>query len=87
MSARLKIMFGFACFALLLPLIAMQFTHEVHWDFFDFGIAALLLSSSIALIELSFLKIKNRKIKIAICTGVVFLLLLLWAELAVGLFS
>lgn len=37
------VVWGGATFALLLPLIAMQFTSEVDWDFMDFAVFGVML--------------------------------------------
>lgn len=72
---------------LLIPLIAMQFTSEVEWSFFDFVIAGALLLLTAALLDLVFKRVKQKKKRIAIGVVVVVMLLLIWAELAVGLFG
>ena len=38
---------------LIAPLIAMQFTGEVHWTLFDFAVATILLSATALAIELA----------------------------------
>jgi hypothetical protein len=70
---------------LLLPLIAMQFTDEVNWTLFDFVAAGVLLLGTGFLCELAITKIKNFKYRIAACAVIMALLLLIWAELAVGI--
>ena len=72
---------------LLIPLIAMQFTSEVEWSFFDFVIAGALLLLTAALLDLVFKRVKQKKKRIAIGVVVVVMLLVIWAELAVGLFG
>jgi hypothetical protein len=72
---------------LLIPLIAMQFTSEVNWTFFDFVAAAVLLLSSGLLCEFVLRKIKKIEYRIAICAVILIGLLLVWAELAVGIFG
>ncbi len=72
---------------LLIPFIAMQFTREVHWSLFDFVVAAVLLSGTGSLIELVMRKVKKTGHRIAICLGIVTALVLIWAELAVGIFG
>lgn len=72
---------------LLIPFVAMQFTDEVNWTLFDFVIAGVLLLSTGLLCELALRKIKNPGLKIAICVAILTVLLLIWAELAVGIFG
>ena len=72
---------------LLIPLIAMQFTDEVSWTVFDFVVAAILLLSTGLLCELVIRKINPIKYRIATCLALLAALLLIWAELAVGIFG
>ena len=74
-------------FLLLIPLIAMQFTNEVNWTLFDFIVAGVLLLGTGLIIDLVIRKTKNTKYRIAISVAVLIILLLLWAELAVGIFG
>ncbi len=72
---------------LLIPLIAMQFTNEVNWTLPDFIIAGALLLGTGLICELVFRKIKIIKYRIAICAALLVVLMLIWAELAVGIFG
>lgn len=72
---------------LLIPLIAMQFTKEVNWSIMDFVVAGLLLLGTSLAIELIRRKIKNSKLRIWIVAIIIILLLLIWVELAVGIFD
>lgn len=72
---------------LLIPLVAMQFTTEVNWDFTDFTVMAILLSGTAILCELILRLVKNKKYRILLCLILIFLFLLIWAELAVGVFN
>jgi len=72
---------------LLIPLLSMQFTNEVNWTLSDFIAAAVLLSGAGLLCEFTLRKIKNPKYRIVICLAILAILLLIWAELAVGLFN
>ena len=72
---------------LLIPLVAMQFTNEVSWTFFDFILAAVLLLGTGLTIELAIRTIKNKNYQIALIVAILFLLFLVWAELAVGIFG
>ncbi|WGD35154.1 hypothetical protein [Olleya sp. YS] len=72
---------------LSIPLIAMQFTNTVNWSVFDFLVAGVLLVS-LGLIATYLAKtIKNPNIKIVIIIVLIVLFLLIWAELAVGIFN
>jgi peptidoglycan/LPS O-acetylase OafA/YrhL len=72
---------------LLIPLIAMQFTDEVNWTVLDFVVAAILLLGTGLMCELVIRKINKIKYRIAICLVLLAALLLIWAELAVGIFG
>ena len=83
---RLLIISFISVMLLLIPLTAMQFTNEVNWTLFDFIIAGALLLSTGLLCEFAIRKIKNPKYRIAAFTAILAVLLLIWAELAVGIF-
>lgn len=72
---------------LLVPYIAMQFTGEVKWTMFDFIVAGILLFGTGLLCELVIRKVKSTKLRIAICVVIFAALLLIWLELAVGIFG
>jgi hypothetical protein len=72
---------------LLLPLIAMQFTGEVKWSFFDFVAAGVLLYGTGLLCEVVLRKVKKMEHRVIICGVILLALLLIWAELAVGIFG
>ena len=72
---------------LLIPLIAMQFTHEVNWTALDFVIAGALLLVTGLIFDLVMRKVKNTKYRIAILIIVLLVFFLIWAELAVGIFG
>ncbi|MBL7885194.1 MAG: hypothetical protein JNJ52_00470 [Flavobacterium sp.] len=72
---------------LLIPLVAMQFTNEVNWSVFDFIAAGILLLGTGLAIEIVLQKVKSRKNRILISGIIIILLLLLWGELAVGIFG
>ena len=72
---------------LLIPLIAMRFTDEVVWAFFDFLVAGILLLGTGLAINLVLTKVSNTKNRILICGIILTALFLIWAELAVGVFG
>ena len=72
---------------LLLPLIGMQVSDEVNWSSFDFMVGGALLlgiGSLVAFITTTVKKAKVRWIMIAVA---LLMFLLVWAELAVGVFG
>jgi hypothetical protein len=86
-NKRLIIILSTVVIVLLIPLVAMQFTNEADWKIPDFIIMGVLLLSTGLLIELVLRKVKNVKYRIVICGAILFTLLLIWAELAVGIFG
>jgi hypothetical protein len=72
---------------MLVPLLAMQFTTEVKWTLADFLIGGVLLIATGLLIELSLRKIKRLNYRILVVLAILIILLLTWAELAVGIFG
>ena len=72
---------------LLIPLIAMQFTDEVNWTLFDFIVAGVLLLGTGLMCELVMRKVNKIRLRIAICAALLTMLLLIWAQLAVGIFG
>ena len=74
-------------FLLLIPLIGMTFTDEINWSQFDFiimGSLLIFLSIGINFVSNRTKNIKNRILYIVI---LVLIFMLLWAELAVGVFG
>lgn len=76
-----------AAVLLLIPFMAMQFTKEVNWSGSDFLIMGILLTGTGLVCEYLFRKITNKKLKLALIIGVIILFLLIWLELAVGIFN
>lgn len=84
---RTTIILSIASLLLLLPLVAMQFTEEVDWNAFDFVIAAILLYGTGIAIDFALEKLKGKTSKILIPVLLFLILLLVWAELGVGIFG
>jgi hypothetical protein len=70
---------------LLIPLVAMQLTNAVRWTGFDFAVAAALLIGTGLLFELALRKLHTKPARIKAGAVLALALLLVWAELAVGL--
>lgn len=71
---------------LLVPLIAMQLTEEVNWTLSDFISAGVLLLVTSLLLDLVIRKVMKTPVRIVFIMIVLSILLLIWAELAVGIF-
>jgi len=72
---------------LLIPLIAMQFTDEVNWTLSDFVVAGVLLLGTGLVCELVMRKVNKIRYRIAIIVAILAALLIIWLELAVGIFG
>lgn len=75
-----------ACSLLLIPLIAMQFSQEIRWSPADFAVMGLLIfgTSSIFIISARLLPRRYWAAAAITCSAT---FLLIWAELAVGVFT
>lgn len=71
---------------LLVPLIAMLFVDEMKWNLFDFLVLGILVFSTGLIYELVATRV-NSKYKVAVGILLVTAMLLVFAELAVGLFG
>lgn len=72
---------------LLIPFLAMQFTDEVNWTTADFIVAGGLLVGTGLISEIIMRKIKNIKYKMGLIVAILFVVILIWIELAVGIFG
>ena len=72
---------------LLIPFIAMQFTNEVVWDETDFIVMGMLLLAVGLGTEIVLRKVKTNKKRLLWIGVVLFLFILIWGELAVGIFG
>ncbi len=86
-NKRLLVILAIIVTLLLIPLIAMQFTNEVNWELNDFVVMGILLLGTGLLIELVLRKVTLAKNRFIICGLLLLLLLVVWAELAVGIFG
>ena len=84
---RLRLILITTVCILSIPFVAMQFTQEVNWSTMDFAIAGILLVGTGLLLEVAFRMTAQKTIRILISIAIVLLLLLVWAELAVGIFG
>ena len=72
---------------LLIPLIGMCISEEINWSLFDFIIMGVLILSVSIGINFTLSKTKNLKNRIIYIGILGLLFLLIWAELAVGIFG
>jgi hypothetical protein len=73
-------------FVLLVPLVGVIF-FELDWSGFDFLVMTLLILSLSILINLILYYTDSSKLKLLLIFIVAILFLLIWAELAVGIFG
>lgn len=86
-TSRILIILLIAGAILLIPFTAMQISSEVNWSGFDFLIMGLLLFGTGLLIDLALRKIPDTKNRIIVSGIILAVFLLIWAELAVGIFG
>lgn len=86
-NQRSVILFSIPFVLLSIPLIAMQFTKEVNWTMSDFVIMGILLFATVFTIDFVLKKVKTFKSRLILVLGIVALLILIWAEMAVGIFG
>ncbi len=72
---------------LSIPLLAMQFTNQVNWTLADFVVAGGLLLIFGFIIEFILQKVKKSNHRIGIVLALLTVLILIWMELAVGIFG
>lgn len=79
-------LWGVALLLLVLPWVAMQFGDEVNWDLADFVLFGGMLLMACGSFELATRLISNRRYLWMVGLAIVLAFLLVWAELAVGVF-
>ena len=78
---------GITLLLMLIPLMANWLNNEFHWKFGDFILMGAMIYG-LGLISLILMNVAKNKILRWIVTGLFFLLfLLIWVELAVGIFD
>lgn len=76
-----------AGFLLLIPYAAMKLGLGFDWTAIDFIAAGVLLFGAAIAIEVVLRLVRSFWSRVALCAGVLAALMLLWAELAVGIFG
>jgi hypothetical protein len=72
---------------LMIPLVSMQFTPEVNWSPMDFLVMGALLLGTVISLEVIFRNVSKPDVRIALVALILVIFLLIWAELAVGIFG
>ena len=86
-SQRSTLLYSIPFVILSIPLMAMQFTEEVNWTISDFLVMGILLFTTVFTIDFVLKKFKTLKSRLILIVGIVVLLALVLAELAVGIFG
>ena len=86
-NQRYIIVLSIVAFLLFIPFLAMQMTTEVNWSLFDFMVMGALLLGTGLMCEFVLRKVSTVKYRILLCLSILTLFLLIWAELAVGVFG
>ena len=76
----------FPLLVLLIPLVGVIF-FDLDWSGFDFLVMVLLILSFSILINLTLYYLKSSKFKFLLVFILLIIFLLIWAELAVGIFE
>lgn len=84
---RIKIILGIVALLLLIPLVAMQLSDEVNWTINDFIVMALLLTGFGILADLVLRKVRKFSLRLIAFIAIFAVFVLVWAELAVGIFG
>jgi peptidoglycan/LPS O-acetylase OafA/YrhL len=81
-----RIVLSVACLLFAIPLIAMQWTHEVEWSVGDFVVWGVLLAGASAAILWAMSRLpRSRRLLAGALVLAIFVYV--WAELAVGVFT
>ena len=86
-NKRLYTILTLVVILLLIPFIAMQFTDAVNWSVFDFIVMGILLLSTGLMCDFVIRKVIKIQYRIILLIAILGAFLLIWAELAVGIFG
>lgn len=74
-------------FLLLFPLVGRLVSNEVNWSFFDFIVMGILILSMSFGIKQVIITTKNTNYRVLIIGMILLVFILIWVELAVGIFD
>ena len=74
-------------FLLLAVYAAMKLSGDMQWSWFDFAVAGILLLGTGLAIEFVLRVVKTTTQRLMLSAAILFLLFIVWVELAVGLFG
>ena len=84
---RRTLIFVAAGVLLALPAVAMLLGGDVNWDAFDFVVGAILLFGTAFALNYALDRITSPRNRVVAAGAIVLVMVLVWAELAVGLFG
>ncbi|RNA60559.1 hypothetical protein D1631_00725 [Chryseobacterium nematophagum] len=84
---KTRYIFGVPVVLLVIAFFGNLFIEGWNWSFFDFIIATILLFGVALIIHLVIKSKKAFMTKLIACTTILLIFLLIWIELAVGLFG
>ena len=79
--------FGITIVLLLLPFVSSLFNDQIDWDILDYSVMGSMIFTAISLFFYTNRKFKKTKSSYWIEIFILVIFLLLWAELAVGIFN
>lgn len=85
--SRLLVLLLIVVGLLSIPLISMQFSEAFQWDALDFAVMGVLLTLVLLLGDLILRRVQSPQSKVLLLLALFVLFLLIWAELAVGIFG
>ena len=74
-------------FLLLIPLFGNIFSNQVNWSLFDFIVMGFLMGLTGLSIHFTMEKVRNKTLRIMPIIFVLIIFLMIWAELAIGVFG
>ena len=86
-SKQIKVVLMTVGLFLSLIFVAMQFSGEINWSIMDFVIMGTLLSTAGLVASYLWVKFADSKYRIVFILLVLLAVLLIWAEIAVGIFD
>ena len=87
MTKTTKIIYTVPAVLLCIPLIGNLISKEFNWSSSDFVIGAALLFGTAFIIDMILRKVKSKTSRIILCCVILFILILTWVEMAVGIFN
>lgn len=86
-NKRLLGILGIAAVLLLIPFVVGVIGGEQKWSKFDFALAAVILIGTALICELVLRFVRSTAYRVAICGAILLALLVVWVEIAVGVFG